>query len=148
METSEEFSIYHCSFLPITSFLRNKSHLSKREISLYFLQGLEHTLKYKVQGQLQIEKLRNLADNLYTLEEISAAVIVILSWNCGEKPRIEELGPSIKKEHHDLSEINQSFLNGNSNISMLILEIIKQLNVQPAAAQVNEVSTSSASQQI
>ena len=63
METSEEFGIYHCSFLPITLFLRNKSQLSEREISLHFLQGLGHTLKSKVQGQLWIEKPKNLADN-------------------------------------------------------------------------------------
>ena len=69
METSEEFGIYHHSFLPIASFLRNKSRLSKREISLYFLQGLGHTLKSKVQGQLRIEKLKNLADDPYTLEK-------------------------------------------------------------------------------
>ena len=109
------------------------NHAYLREISLYFLQGLGHTLKSKVQGQLQIEKLKNLADDPYTLEKISAAVIVILSWNYGEEPRIEELGPSIKKEHHDLSKIDQSFLNGNLNISMLVSEIIKQLNIQPAA---------------
>ena len=63
------------------------------------------------------------------MEEISAAVIVVLSWNYGEELRIEESGLSIKKEHHDLSKINQSFLNGNSNISTLISE---QLNIQPA----------------
>ena len=79
IETAEEFGTYHRQFLPIATFLYNKSRLSQREISLYFLNGLGQSLKAKVQAQLRIEKPTNLADDPYTLEEISAAVIVVSS---------------------------------------------------------------------
>jgi hypothetical protein len=81
IDTAEEFGIYHHSFLMIASFLKNKSWLLDREISFYFLEGLDQLLRSKVHGQLWVENPMHHTDDPYTLAEISTAALFVLSCN-------------------------------------------------------------------
>ena len=106
-----------------------------REISAYFLQGMDYTFRNKVQDQLRAENPTHHSDNPYTLTEISKVALFVLSCNPPEDTRNEgSQGPSFKKEHYDILKLDPNFLNGNINISALVSEIVKQLNLQPAGS--------------
>ena len=146
INTAEDFGIYHQSFLTMASFLKNKSQLSDREISFYFLQGLHPSLRAKVQGQLQVEDPKHHTDDPYSLPEISTTALFILSCNHAKEPKREASELSIKKKHFDFLKIDHNFLKGN--ISALVTEIVKQLNAQPTTAQGTQGMASTTTQQI
>lgn len=105
-------------------FLKSKSRLTDREISLYFLQGLDPAFCQKVQAQLKAKNPRHHMDDPYMLAEITAAALFILLCNHAEIAHNEPSAP-IKKEIFDLS---QGF--SNMNISAIAAKIAKQFNLQ------------------
>ena len=76
---AEEFGVYRRSFLTVATYLKNKARLTDREISIYFLKGLEQSFRDKVQGQLKAENPTHHSDDPYTLTEISMAALFVLS---------------------------------------------------------------------
>ena len=91
-------------FLKISSYLKNQSCLSDREIGKYFLQGLEPTFRIKVLGQLKVEDPKHHTYDLHTLSEISAAALFVLSLNHTEFNHQEVPSILIKKENLNLSQ--------------------------------------------
>ena len=85
---AEEFGAYSRSFQMVASFLKSKGHLSDREISRYFMQGLDLTFLTKVQEQLRAENPRHHSDDPYKLAEISAAALFILSCTLNNEGQI------------------------------------------------------------
>ena len=133
INNAETFGIYWRAFLTIASFLKNKYRLTDREISTYFLQGMDNTFRTKMHDQLRAENPTHHSDNPYILTEISKAALFILSCNPPEDTRNEgSQGLSFKKEHYNISKLDPNFLNENINISALVSEIVKQLSLQPA----------------
>lgn len=122
---AEDYGTYHRSFLKISSYLRNKSRLSEREISIYFLQGLEPSFRCKVQAQMKAESPKRHPDDPYSIAEISASALFVLSCNhtefsCQEVPSI-----SIKKESLDLSQVKTDLI-----INAIAAAITKKPNTE------------------
>ena len=78
IEDAEDFGVYWRSFLTVATYLKKKSCLTDREISIYFLQGLEKKFHDKVQGQLRAENPMIHSDDPYSLSEISGSPICAL----------------------------------------------------------------------
>ena len=116
IEDAEEFGIYRRSFLTVATYLKKKSCLTDREISIYFLKGLEQTFRTKVQDQLKAENPKHHTDDPYTLSEISTATLFILSCDHTFSKEIQE--PAVKKETFDLSKGY-----GNLNINAIAEEV-------------------------
>ena len=72
---AEEFGVYRKTFLTVATYLKNKSRLMDREISIYFLQGLQPSFHEKVQNQLKAEDPKHHSNDPYTLAKISAAAL-------------------------------------------------------------------------
>lgn len=123
---AEEFGTYRRAFLAIATYLKNKARLSDREISLYFLQGLDTAIRTKVQEQLRAENPKHHTDDPFTLAEISSAALFVLSCNHSNitSPTMTPEIP-IKKETFDMT---QGF--GNINISAIATEVARQLSMQ------------------
>ena len=122
---AEDYGTYHQSFLKMSSYLRNKSRLSKRETSIYFLQGLEPSFRCKVQAQMKAESPKQHPDDPYSIAEISASALFVLSCNhtefsCQEVPSI-----SIKKESLDLSQVKTDLI-----INAITAAITKKPNTE------------------
>ncbi|KAF8817594.1 hypothetical protein BYT27DRAFT_7063144, partial [Phlegmacium glaucopus] len=75
---AEELGAYQRSFLMIAAFLKNKSRLTDREISGYFMQGMDPSFRAEVQSQLRAENPRHHTDDPYTLAEIFSAALFVL----------------------------------------------------------------------
>ena len=84
IQNAEDFGTYHRSFLKISSHLRNKSHLSDRETSLYFFEGLDQSVRDQVQDQLKAENPKHHTDEPYPLAKISTTALFVLSCNHAE----------------------------------------------------------------
>ncbi|KAF8800911.1 hypothetical protein BYT27DRAFT_7262472 [Phlegmacium glaucopus] len=107
--------------------LTNKSRLTDREISGYFMQGMEPSFRTEVQSQLRAENPRHHSDDPYTLAEIFSAALFVLTCNHAEIPRKDyAVANPIKKETYDMS---QGF--GSLNIGAIASEIMKHLNLHP-----------------
>ena len=104
IQEAEDYGTYYRSFSKISSYLKNQSRLSDREIGIYFLQGLEPSFRLKVQTQLKAEDPKHHTDNPHTLSEISAAALFVLSSNHAEFRRREVPSISINQENLDLSQ--------------------------------------------
>ena len=100
---TEDFGLYRRAFLTVATYLKKKSRLTDREISIYFLQGLEKTFRDKVQGQLRAENPKHHSDDPYTLADISTAALFVLSSFHMEYVKKEVPPVPIKKEVFDLS---------------------------------------------
>ena len=114
--------VQYRSFSKISSYLKNQSCLSDREIGIYFLQGLEPSFRIKLQGQLRAEDPKHHTDDPCTLAEISAAALFVLlsnhaEFSCQEVPSI-----LIKKESLNLSS--------NLIIDAIVAAITKQPNME------------------
>ena len=122
IEDADDFGTYRRAFLTIATYLKKKSRLTDREISIYFLHGLDPSFRNKIQVQLKAENPTHHTDDPYTLAEISTAALFILSCNHTEFSHKEETTTSIKKETFDVS---QGY--GNLNINTLIEEVAKRI---------------------
>ena len=130
IQNAEDFGLYRRLFLTIAAFLKKKDRLSDREISVYFMEGLDGSFRAKVQSQLKAEKPKHHSDDPYTLPQISEAALFVLSCSYGSTMKESEpTMPSIKKEHFDMSNLDSKYM-GNANLSTLVSEIVKQLNLQ------------------
>ncbi|KAF8810507.1 hypothetical protein BYT27DRAFT_7220648 [Phlegmacium glaucopus] len=78
-DQAQDLGAYRRWFLTIAAFLRNKSRLTDREISGYFMQGMEPVFRTEVQSQLRAENPRHHTDDPYTLAEIFSAALFILT---------------------------------------------------------------------
>ena len=102
IEDVEDFGVYWRSFLTMATYLKKKSCPTDREISIYFLQGLEKKFCDKVQGQLRAENPMHHSDDPYSLSKISMAALFVLSCNPTEiSPKDKPM--MVKKETFDLS---------------------------------------------
>jgi hypothetical protein len=81
MESSEQFGQYYRAFSKIATFLRKKDRLTDREISAQFILGFNYSFRVKVHVQLKAQKPTHHTDDPYTLQEISAAALFLLSCN-------------------------------------------------------------------
>ena len=104
IEDAEDYGAYHRSFLIISNFLASKSRLSNREISHYFLQGLEQSFRYKVEAQLKAEYPKRHPEDSYTLQEIKSAALFYLS--CF--PEIQQKAPPISSISNKNEDLHQS----------------------------------------
>ena len=122
---AEEFGIYRRTFLTVATYLKNKSRLTDREISIYFLQGLQPSFRERVQSQLKAEDPKHHSDDPYTLAEISTAALFVLSCEHVEFDRMDaQLAPSpVKKETFDLSQGYESL-----NINAIVEEVAKRIS--------------------
>ena len=84
IQNAKDYGTYHQSFLKTSNHLRNKSCLSDRETSKYFLQGLKPSFKDKIWEQLKAENPKHHTDDPYPLAKISAAALFVLSCNHAE----------------------------------------------------------------
>ena len=123
IEDAEDFGVYRRSFLTVATYLKKKSRLTDREISIYFLQGLEKQFRGRVQEQLRAENPRHHSDDPYSLSEISVAALFVLSCNPTEISPKEKTFP-IKKETFDLSQGYESL-----NINAIAEEVAKRIAV-------------------
>ena len=121
---ADDFGVYRRSFLTVATYLKNKSRLTDREISIYFLQGLQPLFRDKVQRQLKAENPTHHSDDPYTLAEISTAALFVLSCDHPELIPKEEPSPKIKKETFDMSTGYEGL-----NINTLAEEVAKRINV-------------------
>ena len=116
----EDYGMYQRSFLKISSYLSNKSRLSNREISQYFLCGLESSLRHEIQAQLKAQNPRHHPDDPYELKEVTVAALFLLSCDHSE---IREEKPSISTktdlshEKYDLI-INAARTNSRPNMEL------------------------------
>ncbi|KAF8810009.1 hypothetical protein BYT27DRAFT_7092636, partial [Phlegmacium glaucopus] len=126
IRNAEDLGAYRRSFLTIATFLKSKSRLTDREISGYFVQGMDPSFRAEVQSQLRAENPRHHSDDPYTLAEISSAALFVLTCNYTDFPRKEITTATIpiKKETYDMS---QGF--GSLNIGAIASEIMKHLNL-------------------
>ena len=125
IHNAEDFGTYKRAFLTISAFLKKKDRLSDREISVYFIEGMNSAFRSKVQGQLRAENPLHHTDDPYSLEKISSAALFVLS--CSDNV-VKEKSPtsSIKKAHFDASNL----IGSNNDMSTLVAEVIRQLNLQ------------------
>lgn len=123
IEEAEDFGAYRRSFLTVATYLKKKARLTDREISIYFLQGLESSFRGKVQGQLKAENPTHHSDDPYTLAEISTAALFILSCNHTEVSR-KDNSPAmvVKRETYDMSQKYE-----NLNINAIAEEVAKRI---------------------
>ena len=128
---AKEFGAYQRSFMTVASFLKGKSHLSDREISSYFMQGLDHTLRTKVKDQLKAENPRHHLDDPYSLSEISTVALFVLSCSYNDTTSNKMLTRSpAKKEHYSFAQIDQPYATGNLNVTAFVSELVRQLSLQ------------------
>ena len=122
---AEEFGVYRRTFLTVATYLKNKSRLTDREISIYFLQGLQPSFREKVQNQLKAEDPKHHSDDPYTLAKISAATLFILSCEHIEFDRgeVQSVPSPVKKEMFDLSQGFESL-----NINAIVEEVAKRIS--------------------
>jgi hypothetical protein len=123
IEDADEFGIYRRSFLTVATYLKKKTRLTDREISIYFLQGLEPSFRDKVQGQLKAENPTHHSDDPYTLADISTAALFVLSCNHTGFPHKESPSAPVKKETFDFSKGYD-----NLNINAIAEEIAKRIS--------------------
>ena len=124
IENAEDFGIYRRNFLTFATYLKKKTRLTDREISIYFLQGFTPMFRVKVQAQLKAENPTHHSDDPYSLAKISTAVLFILSCDHSATSHREPVSQtSVKKETFDL-------LNGygNLNISAIAEEVAKRIS--------------------
>ena len=123
IEDSDDFGTYRRMFLTVATYLKKKSRLTDREISIYFLQGLAPAFREKVQSQLKAENLKHHSDDPYTLSEISTAALFVLSCDHAGTPRREITPGTIKRETFDMSKGYE-----NLNINAIADEIAKRIS--------------------
>jgi gag-polyprotein putative aspartyl protease len=104
IEDSDEFGTYRRNFLTVATYLKKKSRLSEREISIYFLQGLMPSFRGKVQAQLKAENPTHHTDDPYSVTEISTAALFVLSCDHTGFSKKESSPKVIKKETFDMSQ--------------------------------------------
>ncbi|KAF8802125.1 hypothetical protein BYT27DRAFT_7226508 [Phlegmacium glaucopus] len=85
IRNAEELGAYRRSFLTIATFLKNKSWLTDREISGYFMQRMESSFRAEVQSQLRAEDPRHHSNDPYMLAEISSAALFILTYDVWQR---------------------------------------------------------------
>lgn len=119
---AEEFGVYRRSFLTVATYLKNKARLTDREISIYFLKGLEQSFRDKVQGQLKAENPTHHSDDPYTLTEISTAALFVLSCDHTGYTKKETQVSPVKRETFDLSPGYD-----NLNINTIVEEVAKRI---------------------
>ncbi|KAF8816731.1 hypothetical protein BYT27DRAFT_7063348, partial [Phlegmacium glaucopus] len=78
IRNQDEFGQYYRSFLRIAMYLQSKSRLSNREVSNYFLRGLQANLRAQVRLQLRMKSPFHHPDDPWPLEDIYLASIFIL----------------------------------------------------------------------
>jgi hypothetical protein len=120
---AEEFGTYRRSFLTVATYLKSKSRLTDREISFYFLQGLQPSFREQVQNQLKAENPKHHSDDPYTLAEISTAALFVLSCDHMGFARSEMPPVPVKKEMFDLSQGYE-----NLNINAIVEEVAKRIS--------------------
>ena len=123
IKNADDFGTYRRSFLTVATFLKNKTRLTDREISIYFLQGLELAFRNKVQAQLKAENPKHHSDDPYSLSEISTTALFVLSCEHTDYSMKEEPQPPVKKETYDLSPNYDSL-----NLASLAEEVAKRIN--------------------
>ena len=123
IEDSDDFGTYRRTFLTVATYLKKKSRLTDREISIYFLQGLAPAFREKVQSQLKAENPKHHSDDPYTLSEISTAALFVLSCDHAGTPRREITPGTIKRETFDMSKGYE-----NLNINAIADEIAKRIS--------------------
>lgn len=134
IKDADHFGVYRRSFLTVATYLKNKSRLTEREISIYFLQGLQLPFRDKVQAQLKAENPKHHSDDPYSLAEISTAALFILSCDHTDYTTKEEPSVPVKRETFDLS----STYNG-LNLASLADEVAKRISIlekQPTSTSV------------
>ena len=136
IEDADDFGAYRRNFLTVATYLKKKTRLTDREISIYFLQGLVPSFREKVQGQLKAENPTHHSDDPYSLAEISTAALFILSSNHTSFPPKDSSPAPVKKETFDLSRGYD-----NLNINAIAEEVAKRIASlekpqQPAGGQV------------
>ena len=130
IEDSDDFGTYRRTFLTVATYLKKKSRLTDREISIYFLQGLAPSFREKVQAQLKAENPKHHSDDPYTLAEISTAALFVLSCDHAGFTR-REISPSpIKKEMFDMSKGYEKL-----NINAIAEEVAKRISSLTTAQQ-------------
>ena len=95
---AEDFGVYRHPFMMITAFLKSKQCLTDREISTYFMEGLDSKFRAKIKGQLKAEEPKHHIDNPFTLSQISAAALLVLSCDHSGRAKSGFQGPAIKQE--------------------------------------------------
>ena len=123
IKDTEDFGEYSRVFLTMATYLKKKKHLTDRENSVYFFQGLNPSFRDKVQGQLKAENPTHHTDNPYSVPEISKAALFILSCDHTDVDDQEASSVPIKKEMFDLSHGYD-----NLNINALVEEIAKRIS--------------------
>lgn len=122
IEDSDDFGTYRRTFLTVATYLKKKSRLTDREISIYFLQGLALAFREKVQAQLKAENPKHHSDDPYTLSEISTAALFVLSCDHAGYTRRDIAPTPIKKETFDMSKGYE-----NLNINAIAEEVAKRI---------------------
>ena len=122
IEDADDFGAYRRNFLTVATYLKKKTRLTDREISIYFLQGLVPSFRDKVQGQLKAENPTHHSDNPYSLAEISTAALFVLSSNHTSFAPKESSPAPVKKETYDLSRGYDSM-----NINAIAEEVAKRI---------------------
>jgi hypothetical protein len=123
IEDSDDFGTYRRTFLTVATYLKKKSRLTDREISIYFLQGLALAFREKVQAQLKAENPKHHSDDPYSLSEISTAALFVLSCDHAGVRQHEGSPSPVKKETFDMSKGY-----GSLNISAIAEEVAKRIN--------------------
>jgi len=127
IEDSDDFGTYRRTFLTVATYLKKKSRLTDREISIYFLQGLAPSFREKVQAQLKAENPTHHSDDPYTLSEISTAALFVLSCDHDGYTRREVSPTPIKRETFDMSKGYDKL-----NINAIAEEVAKRISTLAA----------------
>src|SRR5712664_1694824 len=124
IEESDDFGTYRRTFLTVATYLKKKSRLTDREISIYFLQGLAPVFREKVQSQLKAENPKHHSDDPYSLSEISTAALFVLSCDhAGTVTARRDGTPSpVKRETFNISKGYE-----NLNINAIAEEVAKRI---------------------
>ena len=127
IEDSDDFGTYRRTFLTVATYLKKKSRLTDREISIYFLQGLAPSFREKVQAQLKAENPTHHSDDPYTLSEISTAALFVLSCDHDGYTHREVSPTPIKRETFDMSKGYDKL-----NINAIAEEVAKRISTLAA----------------
>jgi hypothetical protein len=130
IQNATDFAAYKRSFMIVATYLQDQGRLTEREISAYFEEGLDSTIRTKILEQLRFKNPTHCRDDQYSTEELSKAAHFVLSNDHGPVKRGSPQERTIKTENFDMT--NSNFLKENFNMSVLASEMVKLLNLQSA----------------
>ena len=131
IQNAKEFGTYKRSFMKIATFLKGQDCLTDSEISNYFVEGLDDNFGNKLQDQLKAEHPTHHVDDPYTMDKLlKASLFILLCYHSRETKTGVQNNGILKKVEFDM---DPNFLKEKFNISAIVSEVVKQLNLQLAA---------------